>query len=208
MKRILNYPVWVFRMFPAVILTDSASYFTGGGLVTKSCLTLTTPWTVSHQAPLTMGFSRQEYWSGFPSPGDRPDPVTEPGSAALQVGFFFTNWDTTEFPYFTGWLIIFCSFFFFFFFTFSTTSHSVWDLSSVNRDQICSPWSESMVSWLLNHEESPQGNSSDITCTPQKVNIWFGKHPLLYACLKILWTRGVWCTTFFGITKSLTQLSN
>ena len=81
-------------MFPAVILTDSASYFTGGGLVTKSCLTLTTPWTVSHQAPLTMGFSRQEYWSGFPSPGDCPDPVTEPGSAALQVGFFLP----TEIP--------------------------------------------------------------------------------------------------------------
>ena len=35
-----------------------------------------TPWTVAHQAPLSMGFSRQEYWSGlpFPSPGDLPDP--------------------------------------------------------------------------------------------------------------------------------------
>ena len=43
----------------------------GGGLVAKSCLTLATPWTVAHQAPLSMGFSRQEYWSGlpFPSPG-------------------------------------------------------------------------------------------------------------------------------------------
>ena len=39
--------------------------------VTKSCLTLATPWTVACQAPLSMGFSRQEYWSGlsFPSPG-------------------------------------------------------------------------------------------------------------------------------------------
>ena len=48
----------------------------GGGLVAKSCLTLATPWTVAHQAPLSMGFSRQEYWSGlpFPSPGDLPDP--------------------------------------------------------------------------------------------------------------------------------------
>ena len=36
--------------------------------------TLVTPWTVAHQAPLSMGFSRQEYWSGlpFPSPGDLP----------------------------------------------------------------------------------------------------------------------------------------
>ena len=45
-----------------------------------------TPWTVAHQAPLSMGFSRQEYWSGlpFPSPGDLPDPGIEPGSPALQ----------------------------------------------------------------------------------------------------------------------------
>ena len=39
-----------------------------GGLVTKSCLTLVTPWTVAGQAPLSMGFSRQEYWSGLPCP--------------------------------------------------------------------------------------------------------------------------------------------
>ena len=50
-------------MFSAGILTNSTSYFTGGDLVTKSCLTLATPWTVSCQDPLTMGFSRQEYWS-------------------------------------------------------------------------------------------------------------------------------------------------
>ena len=45
------------------------------------------PWTVVHQAPPSMGFSRQEYWSGvpFPSPGDLPDPGTEPGSPALQA---------------------------------------------------------------------------------------------------------------------------
>ena len=46
-----------------------------------------TPWTVAHQAPLFMGFSRQEYWSGlpFPSPGDLPDPEIEPRSPALQT---------------------------------------------------------------------------------------------------------------------------
>ena len=38
----------------------------GGGLVTKSCLTLTTPWTVACQSPLSMGLSRQEYRSGLP----------------------------------------------------------------------------------------------------------------------------------------------
>ena len=40
----------------------------GGGLVAKSCLTLVTPWTIAHQAHLSMGFSKQEYWSGLPLP--------------------------------------------------------------------------------------------------------------------------------------------
>ena len=47
----------------------------------------TTPWTVAHQAPLSMEFSRQEYWSGllFLSPGDLPDPGIKTESLALQV---------------------------------------------------------------------------------------------------------------------------
>ena len=47
-----------------------------------------TPWTVAHQAPLSVGFSRQEYWSGlpFPSAGDLPHPGVESGSPALQAG--------------------------------------------------------------------------------------------------------------------------
>ena len=46
-----------------------------------------TLWTIAHQAPLSMGFSRQEYWSGLPCPppGDLPDPGIEPMSPALQV---------------------------------------------------------------------------------------------------------------------------
>ena len=46
-----------------------------------------TPWTIAHQAPLSRGFSRQEYWSGllFPSPGDLPDPGIKPGSPILQA---------------------------------------------------------------------------------------------------------------------------
>ena len=40
----------------------------GGGLVAKSCPTLVIPWTVACQAPLSMGFSKQEYWSGLPFP--------------------------------------------------------------------------------------------------------------------------------------------
>ena len=46
-----------------------------------------TPWTVAHQAPPSMEFSREEYWSGlpFPSPGDLPDPGIEPRSLAFQA---------------------------------------------------------------------------------------------------------------------------
>ena len=49
-----------------------------------------TSWTVAHQAPLSMGFSRQEHWSGlpFPSPGDLPNPGIEPRYPALQAGSF------------------------------------------------------------------------------------------------------------------------
>ena len=48
---------------------------------------LVTPRTAARQAPLSMGFSRQEYWSGlpFPSPGDLPDPGIEPGSPTLEA---------------------------------------------------------------------------------------------------------------------------
>ena len=46
-----------------------------------------TPWTVAYQSSQSMGFSRQEYWSGlpFPSPGDPPDPGIEPESPALEA---------------------------------------------------------------------------------------------------------------------------
>ena len=52
-----------------------------------------TPWTAAYQAPPSLGFSRQEHWSGlpFPSPGDLPDPGIEPMSPALAGRFFTTN---------------------------------------------------------------------------------------------------------------------
>ena len=54
-----------------------------------------TPWTVAYQAPLSIGFSRQEYWSGlpFPSPGVLPDPGIEPRCPALKA-----NALTSELP--------------------------------------------------------------------------------------------------------------
>ena len=81
--------VWyshLFQNFPQVIVIHTVK---GVGIVNKAEIdaTLATPWTVICQAPLSMGFSREEYWNGlpFPSPEDLPDPGTEPGSPALQA---------------------------------------------------------------------------------------------------------------------------
>ena len=80
-----------------------------------SCVRLiATLWIVAHQAPLSMGFSRQEYWSGFPfpSPGDLPEPGIEPmslTSPALAGGFFTSSaaWEAclTDWPGFVSFLI-------------------------------------------------------------------------------------------------------
>ena len=74
-----------------------------------------TPWTVAHQAPLSMEFSRQEYWSGlpFPSLGDLPDPGLNLGPLHCRN---FTHWATGHALYFTEdqhfthfhWCIVFC----------------------------------------------------------------------------------------------------
>ena len=52
-----------------------------------------TPWTAAYEAPPSMGFLRQEYWSGvpFPSAGDLPDPRIEPASPALAGRFFIAE---------------------------------------------------------------------------------------------------------------------
>ena len=61
-----------------------------------------TPWTAAHLAPLSMGFSRQEYWSGLPylPPGDLPDPGTEPTASGLTWCFSAQVLDCSEA---TGW---------------------------------------------------------------------------------------------------------
>ena len=67
-------------------LSRTSQGICGGGFVAKSCLTLATPWTIAHQAPLSLGFSREEYWNGlpFPFPGDLPDLGIKRGFPALQ----------------------------------------------------------------------------------------------------------------------------
>ena len=56
------------------------------------------PWTVAHQAPPSIGFSRHEYWSGLPflSLGDLPDPGTEPGSPELQADSLLSECEDGE----------------------------------------------------------------------------------------------------------------
>ena len=70
----------------------------GAGLAAQSCPTLATLWIEARQAPLSTGFSRQEYWSGppLPSSGDLPDPEIKPRSPALQAD------ETYEVPFQTG----------------------------------------------------------------------------------------------------------
>ena len=76
---------------------DDSSGRSYGGSVIKSCPTLVTPWAVAYQVPLSMGFSRQEFWSGlpFPSPWDlfRLRNWTR---VSIIAGIFFTNWPTRE----------------------------------------------------------------------------------------------------------------
>ena len=70
---------------------------------------LATPWTVARQAPLSLGFPRQEHWSGlpFPSPGGPPDRMIESASSALQVGSLSTSREAQSRTYLcVSWLLI------------------------------------------------------------------------------------------------------
>ena len=65
----------------------------GGGYLFSGVRLFATPWTVALQATLSMGFPRQEHWSGLPfaSPGDLPDPGIKPTSPSLAGRFFTTE---------------------------------------------------------------------------------------------------------------------
>ena len=97
-------------LFPSIILSLPLINFCRwklnlcvGGLVTKSWPTLVTPWTVVGQAPLPIGYFRQEYWSGlsFLSPRDLPNPGIKPRSPALQADSIPTELWGKPWNYFT-----------------------------------------------------------------------------------------------------------
>ena len=84
-------------------------------LVAQSCLFFVTPWTVAHQAPLSMEFSRKEYWSRLPflPPGDLPNPGIKPASLASPTLAcrIFTKLYIWYYPVFLGSYIVFSAHF-------------------------------------------------------------------------------------------------
>ena len=82
----LVYVSWLHKVPRILDLEDEKDWITLFFNVVNCVWLFVTPWSVAHQAPLYMGFSRQEYWSGlpFPSPGDLPNPGIEPSLLCLQ----------------------------------------------------------------------------------------------------------------------------
>ena len=83
--------------FEVSVFYNTSNSFAGMCVYVLSCLSyvclFATAWTLAQQAPQSMEFSRQEYWSVLlcSSPGDLPDPGTEPAPPALAAGFFTTR---------------------------------------------------------------------------------------------------------------------
>ena len=93
--------VCFFVMCLVMVVRNQCKHFLSNSLLLLSHFShiqgFATLWTVARQAPLSMGFSRQEYWSGLPCPppGDLPDPGIEPRSHALQGNsFHLATWET------------------------------------------------------------------------------------------------------------------
>ena len=94
-----SFGSWLYSYLLLNMLWTEPFIFFPGSLLCCCCLvaklrpSFTSPWAVSCQAPLSMGFPRQEYWSGlpFPSPGDTPNPGIKLSSPVLPGGFFTTE---------------------------------------------------------------------------------------------------------------------
>ena len=114
------------------------------------------PWTVAHQAWLSIGFPRQEYWSGllFPSPGDLPHPGIKPRSPALQVDCLSAELPgKPQMPWSAQALdkliitegrptVLLCYLSFKYLHYFVAMFHSLWDLSTPTRD-----WTSGSQQW-------------------------------------------------------------
>ena len=85
--------LWLTRSLHTIYIIPLTTLYSACCLALNHVWLLMTPWTVARQAPLSMGFSREEYWSGLPfsSPGDLPNPGIEPGSPALQADSLLTE---------------------------------------------------------------------------------------------------------------------
>ena len=89
--KLLDWSGFIYLLYLLYTTCKYFKYFCVMGVkeseseVTQLCPTLWTPWTVTYQAPTSMGFSSQEHWSGlpFPFPGDLPNRGIEPRSPAL-----------------------------------------------------------------------------------------------------------------------------
>ena len=147
-----------------------------------------TPWTAARQAPLSMGFSRQEYWSGLPCrpPGDLPNPGTKPRSRALQADSLLLNHQGSPVGFipFTKWL---------------------------QRDY--SSYSPMPILWgITDFPGGASGKEPTFQCRRCKrcqFNPWFWKipwrrkwHPTPWSWLGNPMDRGAWWATVYGVTKS------
>ena len=154
----------------------------------QSCPTLQ-PWTIAHQFPLSLGFSRQQYWRGlpFPPPRDLPDPGIKrlsPVSPALAGGFFTicATWETLSVVYLT----------------LDRPFHLLSVLSlhppkgSVVKNPLASAGDTGDVGSIPGSGRSPRAGNGN---------------PLTYSCLENSVNRAAWRATVHGVAKSLTRLS-
>ena len=181
-----------------------------------------TPWTVADQTLPSVGFSRQEYWSGlpFPSPGDLPDPGTEPGPPALQADTLPSKPPGKNLLY--SWVLLQKNFT-------RTPTHlnvhiSPWKTYVVKPKSYESPWNyrhikfyliiniwlhlESnlaslMAQWVKNPPAMQEIQEMWIRSQGQEKPLEEENHnPLQYSCLKNPMDRGAWWTTVHGVAKS------
>ena len=172
-----------------------------------------TPWTVARQAPLPMGFSRQEYWSGlpFPSPGDLPDPGIKPRSSALQADALTSE---PRMRWILDWVAI----------PFSRTSSQPrnWTGVSCITGGFFTNWaimlSTVTIQIRADTDNSNGANNKESVCQCRRYkrhrfHFWTRKiawrrdgNPLQYSCLENLMDKGAWQATVHGVKKSRKRL--